>query len=81
MDVHQNARSTSRRRAEIVRRVLMGQRRASVAAAVGVSEPTVRKRVARYRAEAEAGLRDRSCRPHRSPAATPRVLVSWVEQL
>jgi len=81
MDVHQNARSTPRSRAEIVRRVLAGQRPAAVAAAVGVSEPTVRKWVARYRAGAEAGLRDRSCRPHRSPAATPRLLVSWAQQL
>jgi transposase InsO family protein len=81
MDVHQNARSTPRSRAEIVRRVLTGQRPAAVAAAVGVSEPTVRKWVARYQAEAEAGLRDRSCRPHRSPGRTPLVLVTWIQQL
>lgn len=81
MDVHQNARTTPRSRAEIVRRVLTGQRPAGVAAAVGVSEPTVRKWVARYRAEGEAGLRDRSCRPHRPAGATPALVVSWVEQL
>ena len=81
MDVHQNARSTPRSRAEIVRRVLTGQPPARVAAAVGVSERTVRKWVARYQAEADAGLRDRSCRPHRSPTATPPLLVAWVERL
>jgi transposase InsO family protein len=82
MDVHQNARSTPRSRAEIVRRVLTGQQPpARVAAAVGLSERTVRKWVARYQAEAEAGLRDRSCRPHHSPTATPPLLVAWVERL
>ena len=81
MDVHQNARTTPRSRAEIVRRVLLGQRPAAVAAAMGVSEPTVRKWVARSRAEGEAGLQDRSCRPHRPAGATPGLVVSWIEQL
>jgi transposase InsO family protein len=82
MDVHQNARSTPRSRAEIVRRVLSGQQPAArVAAAMGVSERTVRKWVARYQALAEAGLQDRSCRPRRSPTATPRLLATWIERL
>ena len=82
MDIHQNARSTPRSRAEFVRRVLSGQQRPGrVAAAIGVSERTVRKWVRRYQAEADAGLRDRSCRPHRSPTATPPLLVHWIEQL
>ena len=50
---------------------------AAVAAAVGVSDRTVRKWVARYAAEAAAGLADRSCRPRRSPRATPPLLVNW----
>ena len=81
MDVHQNARTTPHSRAEIVRRVQAGQQPAVVAAAMGVSEPTVRKWVARYEAAGETGLRDRSCRPRRSPAAMARVLVSWAERL
>jgi len=81
MDIHQNARTTPRSRAEIVRRVQSGQRPAVVAAAMGLSEPTVRKWVARYGTAGEGGLRDRSCRPRRSPAATPRVLMSWAESL
>lgn len=82
MNIHKNARTTPRSRGQIVARVLTQQEApAAVAAAVGVSERTVRKWVARYAAEAEAGLADRTCRPRRSPGATPRLLVSWVEQL
>jgi transposase len=65
-----------------VARVLSQQESpAAVAAAVGVSDRTVRKWVARYAAEAEAGFADRTCRPRRSPGATPPRLVSWVEHL
>ena len=82
MNIHKNARTTPRSRAGIVQRVLSGgERPGAVAAAVGVSERTVRKWLARYRREAELGLADRSCRPRRSPRATPRLLVSWVEIL
>lgn len=81
MDVHQNARTTPHSREKIVRRVLGGESARSVAAAVGVCESTVRKWLARYRADGRAGLRDRSCRPHHSPTATPRALVQWVDRL
>ncbi len=82
MNIHKNARTTPRSRGQIVERVLTQQERpAAVAAAVGVSERTVRKWLARYAAEAEAGLTDRTCRPRRSPIATPPLLVSWVERL
>jgi len=82
MNIHKNARTTPRSRGQIVQRVLTQQEpAAAVAAAVGVSERTVRKWVARYATEAEAGLTDRSCRPQRSPGATPPLLVSWVAQL
>lgn len=82
MDVHKNARTTPWSRAEIVRRVLeRHQRPGAVAAAMGVSERTVRKWLARAQAAPEAGLADRSCRPHRCPMATPRLLVAWVERL
>ena len=82
MNIHKNARTTPRSRGQVVARVVtQRESAAAVAAAVGVSERTVRKWVARYAAEAEAGLADRPCRPHRSPGATPRVLVSWVAQL
>jgi transposase-like protein len=81
MNIHKNARTTPRSRGQIVERVLTQQEAPrAVAAAVGVSG-TVRKWIARHAAEAAAGLADRSCRPRRSPRATPPLLVSWVERL
>ena len=80
MNIHKNARTTPWSRAQMVARV-GAEGAAAVAAAVGVSERTVRKWVARHAAAAEAGLRDRSSRPRRSPTATPPLLVSWVEVL
>ena len=82
MNIHKNARTTPHSRVRIVQRILSGgERPRAVAAAVGVSERTVRKWLSRYRADAEPGLVDRSCRPRRSPTATPRLLVTWVEAL
>jgi transposase len=82
MNIHKNARTTPRSRGQIVQRVLTQQETpTAVATAVGVSDRTVRQWVARYAAEAGAGLADRSCRPRRSPRATLSLLVSWVERL
>jgi|SRR5215831_8526376 transposase InsO family protein len=79
MDIHQNARTTPWSRAEIVRRVeQLGQSIAGVAREFSVSDRTIRKWLARYRAEGERGLADRSCRPHRSPRATPEAVVARV---
>src|SRR5262249_50706821 len=79
MDIHQNARTTPWSRAEIVRRVeQLGQSIAGVAREFSVSDRTMRKWLARYRAEGERGLADRSCRPHRSPRATPEAVVARV---
>src|SRR5260370_18591813 len=61
MNIHKKARTTPRSRGQIVERVRTGQESpATVAAAVGVSARTVHKWVARYAAEAEPGLADRS---------------------
>jgi transposase InsO family protein len=82
MNILKNARTTPRSRGQIVARVLTQQEPpTAVGAAVGVSERSVRKWLARYTAEAEAGLADRSSRPRRSPGATPPLLASWVEHL
>jgi transposase InsO family protein len=82
MDIHKNARTTPYSRAEIVRRVRVGgEPAAHIAAAVGVSEPTVRKWLARHEADGDAGLLDRSCRPQRSPLATPPALLGLIEPL
>ena len=81
MDIHQNARTTPHSREQIVSRVLGGESARAVADDVGICESTVRKWRRRYRSEGRAGLRDRSCRPQRSPLAKPVDLVQWVERL
>ena len=59
MNVHQNPRLTPKGREAMVERVLAGEAMCALAAAVGVDVKTVRKWVARYRAQGPAGLRDR----------------------
>jgi transposase InsO family protein len=49
--------------------------------AAGVSRQTAYKWLGRYEAEAEDGLRDRSCRPHRIPVQTPRQTLRRIAQL
>jgi Transposase and inactivated derivatives len=63
MDIHKNARLTPIGRERIVIQVESGQTPQAAARAAGVCPPTVRKWVARYRAEGLAGLADRSARP------------------
>lgn len=67
MDVHQNARTTLYSRMLMIERLTSGWTVTAVAAAFGVDPKTVRKWRDRYAAAGEAGLRDRSARPHRSP--------------
>ena len=82
MDVHKNARLTPLSRAELVRRVLVeGQTPKAVATAFGVCERTVRKWVARYLAEGEGGLLDRSSRPKRLYRPTAASLVDRIAAL
>ena len=82
MNIHKNAKLTPRGRAEIVRRVLdQGQTPKAVATAFGVCERTVRKWVARYRAEGSRGLQDRSSRPHTLRQATPAPVVRQIATL
>ena len=67
--MHSNARTNTYSRALIINRVLeQGQLPALVAEAFGISERTVYKWMARYRAFGVAGLCDRTSRPLRSPA-------------
>jgi transposase InsO family protein len=80
--MHQNAKLTPAGRALLVRRVLEeGQTPADVGRALGVSRRTVYKWIARYRAEGEAGLRDRSSRPHVSPTRLARWQVRRIRRL
>ena len=70
MNIHKNARTTPRSRAMLVHRVLREHWPVSaVAIAFGVSERTVYKWLARYRAEGVAGLHDRRSVAHRRPHA------------
>jgi transposase InsO family protein len=79
MNIHKNARTTPYSRAEIVRRVIaLRETPRAVATALGVSQRTIAKWLARYRTEGEAGLADRSSRPHRIPRATPANAVEQV---
>ena len=72
MNSHKNARLTALGRAELVRRVLVeGQTASQAAASFGVCVKTARKWVARFEAEGEDGLRDRSSRPHQLYRPTP----------
>jgi len=80
MNIHKNARTTPRSRAEIVRRVVaQGQPARRVAAAFGISERTVRKWVARARQA--TGLADGASRPQRSPRQIPGELQELIERL
>lgn len=69
---HRNARLTEHGRRLIVERVLhRGRRRSHVAAEMGVSRQCVSHWIGRYLTEGEAGLVDRSSRPHSCPTRTP----------
>src|SRR4051794_34325757 len=69
---HRNARLTVHGRRLIVERVLVqGRARSHVAKEMGVSRQCVSRWIARYQAEGEHGLQERSSRPHRCPARTP----------
>ncbi|WP_138732170.1 IS481 family transposase [Modestobacter excelsi] len=68
---HGNARLTVHGRKLIVDRHAAGWKQSHIAAAMGISRKCVRTWIGRYNAEGEAGLADRSSRPHTSPTRTP----------
>ena len=70
--VHRNARLSVYGRGLLVHRVRVeGRPVAHVAKELGVSRQCAHRWVARFDAEGEAGLLDRSSRPHHSPTRTP----------
>ena len=69
--VHRNARLAPAGRLILVRRVLSGRPASHVAKELGVSRQCAHRWVARFRAEGQRGLDDRSSRPRRSPSAVP----------
>jgi len=71
---HRNARLTVHGRMLIVQRHRAGWKQAHIAAAMGVSRKCVKTWIDRHEAEGEAGLENRSSRPHSMPTrATPEV--------
>ena len=75
MNLHKHARLTPRGRAFLVQGVLNGLRVEDAAQAGGVSVRTAYKWLRRFREEVEAGLIDRSSRPHSCPHATAAVMI------
>ena len=77
---HGNARTSSYGRLLIVQRHQAGWPQAHIAKAMGVSRKCVKTWIDRYAAEGEAGLADRSSRPHSMPTRTsPEVEARVVE--
>lgn len=81
MNVHKNARLTPRGRERIVELAASVQTPKAISQAVGVCTRTVRKWIARYRAEGLIGLQDRSSRPRRMRRPTPQATVEKIEWL
>jgi transposase InsO family protein/transposase-like protein len=82
MKVHANAPLGPKGREVMVLRVVeSGWSVAEAAAAAGVSDRTCSKWVARYRADGEAGLLDRSSAPRTIPHRTPDELVEVIVML
>ncbi|GAB3420488.1 hypothetical protein GCM10027569_48670 [Flindersiella endophytica] len=79
---HANARLTLHGRRLLVERVIRdGRPVAHVAKELGVSRQCAHRWVARFRDEGEAGLNDRSSRPHRCPRRTPAEVEQQVLRL
>ena len=79
MNLHSGARSCRASRVLLVRRVIeQGWSVEQAAAAAGLSRRSAFKWLKRYREQGEAGLSDRSSRPHRTPRATP---LEWQQQI
>src|SRR5579884_3733195 len=82
MKLHANAALSLKGRRELCRRVVEGERTVSEAAeAAEVSVRCARKWVARYRAEGELGLWDRSSAPHSVPHRTSEQRVQAIAAL
>jgi transposase InsO family protein len=81
MDAHENARTTLHSRMLMVARLASGQSVAQVAASFGTTPRTVRKWRDRHATEGQAGLRDRSSRPHCSPTRQAAEVTASIEAL
>jgi transposase len=82
MKLHANARTCPKSRRLIVRRIEEESwSLAAAAEAAGVSERTAAKWLARWRAEGEEGLADRSSAPRRRPTQLPADRLAVIEAL
>jgi transposase InsO family protein len=82
MKLHANARTCPNSRRLLVQRIEKeGWPPARAASAAGISERTARKWLARWRAEGEDGLVDRSSAPRRRPTQLPASRVRAIEAL
>src|SRR5690349_7586663 len=80
--IHKNARLTPKGRLELARAVLKyGESLVQAAERHRVSTRTAAKWVSRFKVEGEAGLTDRSSRPHALRAITPARIVRKIEKL
>ena len=81
MKLHANARTCPNSRRLLVERIAAGWSLAEAAEAAGVSDRTAAKWRARWRAEGELGLLDRSSAPKRVPHRTPALRVEAIVAL
>jgi transposase InsO family protein len=82
MKIHANARTCPNSRMLLVRRIEEENWSLMVAAeAAGISERSARKWLARWRAEGDAGLLDRSSAPKRVPSRLPADRLQAIEAL
>ena len=82
MKLHRNARTCPNSRRLLVERIEReGWPPSRAAQAAGISERTARKWLARWRAEGEAGLLDRSSAPRRRPTQIPASRVRAIAAL
>lgn len=82
MNRHKGARLTPYSRALLVKRITCeGLRAEEAAQAAGVSVRTAYKWLKRHREEGDAGLHDRSSRPHHGPHQTSAAQVQAMIQL
>ena len=78
---HRNARTTFQGRLLIVQRHRAGWPQAHIAKAMGISRKCVKKWLDRYAVEGEAGLHERSSRPHSTPNRTPAAVERRIVEL
>ena len=81
MNLHSKARTCPASRALVAKRLEQRAWSEDQAATLGISQRTAYKWLARYRAEGEAGLVDRSSRPHRIPRMTTPGRCELIVQL